>query len=150
MALSYQQEFLDTFIKDAGILVEKDWYEIQHNSDVLKLDPDWDMYRKLELEGLLYIFTCRDSGKLVGYFTVFIIPNLHCKGNTRAVNDSIFMEKSYRKGFTGIRLIKFAESCIKKDGHKTLTIATTEINPIDSIIYRLGYSKVSTSFEKEL
>ena len=150
MTIKYQQEFLGTFIKEAKELAKRDWYEIQHNSKTLKLDPDWDMYRKLELGNQLYIFTCRDNNKLVGYFTVFIVPNLHCKGHTRAINDSIFVDKEYRKGFTGIKLIKFAESCIKEDGHKSLAISTTEMNPIDSIIYRLGYSKVSTSFEKEL
>jgi len=66
------------------------------------------------------------------------------------MNDAIFLDKPYRKGFAGVRLIKFAEDCIKQDGHSTLLINTTELNPIDKLMDRLGYTKVVTSFEKEL
>lgn len=150
MVLKYKQEFLVTFVPDVLELVERDWLEVQHDSSTSKLDPDWDSYKLLEDNNSLYVFTCRDNDKLVGYFTVFILPNLHSKGSTRAVNDAIFLDKPYRKGFAGIKLIKFAESCIRDDGHKMLSVSTTEINPIDSLMVRLGYYKVSTSFEKVL
>jgi len=148
--LKYQQEFLDVFIPDASDLIKRDWLEVQHNSSTTKLDPDWGIYKSLEKQGLLYVFTCRDDNILVGYFTALIVPNLHSKGSFKVMNDAIFLDKPYRKGFAGVRLIKFAEDCIKQDGHSTLLINTTELNPIDKLMDRLGYTKVVTSFEKEL
>ena len=150
MPLKYQQEFLKTFIPDASDLIKRDWLEVQHNANTTKLDPDWGIYKSLEEQGLLYVFTCRDDNKLVGYFTALIVPNLHSKGSFKVMNDAIFLDKPYRKGFAGVRLIKFAEDCIKQDGHSTLLINTTELNPIDKLMDRLGYTKVVTSFEKEL
>ena len=150
MPLKYQQEFLDVFIPDASDLIKRDWLEVQHNSSTTKLDPDWGIYKSLEKQGLLYVFTCRDDNILVGYFTALIVPNLHSKGQFKVMNDAIFLDKPYRKGFAGVRLIKFAEDCIKQDGHSTLLINTTELNPIDKLMGRLGYTKVVTSFEKEL
>jgi len=148
--MKYQQELVQTFAPDMKEIGQRDWEEVQHNAKTSKLNPDVESYSLLEERGQLYIFTCRDDGVLAGYFTAFVIPDLHSKGSMRVVNDAIFLDKPYRKGFTGIRLIKFAEDCIKADGYRMLSISTTEQNPIDPLMVRLGYSKVSTTFEKEL
>ena len=106
--LKYQQEFLDTFKKDVGDLLKKDYEEIEHNKELRSLDPDWDIYAILEEQGSLMIFTCRDGLKLVGYFVVVTTPDLHSKGSTLAVADVIFLDKEYRSGLTGHKLFKFA------------------------------------------
>jgi len=148
--LKYQQEFLDTFRKDVGDLLEKDYEEIEHNKELRSLDPDWDIYTVLEEQGSLMIFTCRDGLKLIGYFVVVTTPDLHSKGSTLAVADVIFLDKDYRSGLTGYKLFKFAEDCVRKDGLKSLHVTTTEMNPIDPLMIRLGYSKIETKYEKVL
>jgi GNAT superfamily N-acetyltransferase len=148
--IKYQQEFLSQFQNDAQGLIEKDWDEIAHNKELRKLDPDWAIYDFLEKQGQLYIFTCRDNLKLVGYFLVIITPNLHSKGDTLAVTDVIYLDKDYRSGLLGYKLFLFAESCVKEDGYKVLQVTTTEMNPIDPLMLRLGYAKVETKFEKVL
>ena len=150
LKIKYQQEFLSQFQNDAQELLKQDWDEIAHNKDMRKLDPDWAIYEFLEKQGQLYIFTCRDGLKLVGYFLVIITPNLHSKGDTLAVTDVIYLDKKYRSGLLGYKLFLFAESCIKEDGYKVLQVTTTEMNPIDPIMLRLGYAKVETKFEKVL
>lgn len=148
--MNYQQEFLATVKTDIYHLLKLDWEEVEHNKSKFPLDPDWDTYYKLEDLGVLKIFTCRDSEKLVGYFVVHIMPNIHSKGTVIAVADIIYLLKSYRSGTTGYKLFKFAESCIREDGVSTLHVTTTEKNPIDPLMKRLGYSKVETKFEKVL
>jgi GNAT superfamily N-acetyltransferase len=148
--LKYQQEFLDTFKKDVGDLLQKDYEEIEHNKELRNLDPDWDIYNILETQGSLMIFTCRDDLTLVGYFVVVTPPDLHSKGSVLAVADVIFLDKEYRVGLTGYKLFKFAEDCVRKDGFKTLHVTTTEMNPIDPLMSRLGYSKIETKYEKVL
>ena len=150
MTLKYQQEFLGSFKKDAGNLIQRDYEEIVHNKDVQNLAPDWDIYKILEDQGLLMIFTCRDASELVGYFVVIVTPDLHSKGSVLAVADVIFLDKDYRTGLTGYKLFKFAEDCVRKDGFKTLHVTTTEMHPIDSLMIRLGYSKIETKYEKVL
>lgn len=148
--IKYQQEFLSQVKSDIGPLLEEDWQEIEHNKHLYKLDPDWDIYGKLEEQGSLFIFTCRDGSKLVGYFVVVIIPSLHYKGSMIAAADVIFLSKEYRSGLAGYKLFKFAENCLREDGFKTLQVTTTERNPIDPLMERLGYSKIETKFERVL
>jgi len=150
VAVKYQQEFLGTVKNDVGNLLQQDYEEIEHNKEVRSLDPDWGIYEVLERQGALMIFTCRDGVDLVGYFVVVITPNPHSKGSMLAVADIIFLCKSHRVGLTGYKLFKFAEDCLRKDGFKTLHVTTTEVNPIDPIMVRLGYSKIETKYEKVL
>ena len=150
MNLKYQQEFLATVKQDAEDLLQKDYEEIEHNKELNKLNPDWGIYNILEEQGSLMIFTCRDEFKLVGYFVVISTPNLHSKGSILAVADVIFLDKDYRRGLAGYKLFKFAEDCVRKDGFKTLHVTTTEMNPIDPLMSRLGYSKIETKYEKVL
>ena len=148
--VQYKQEFLNSVKNDIHSLLELDWKEIEHNKTNFPLDPDWDMYHKLEELNILRIFTCRDGDRLVGYFVPHIIPNIHSRGNIIAVAEIIYVLEEYRSGMTGYKLFKFAEKCIKEDGVKILHVTTTEKNPIDPMMKRLGYSKVETKFEKVL
>lgn len=150
MAVSYQQEFLSQVEEDIKPLLEKDWLEIEHNKSVKTLDPDWDAYYNIESSNMLRIFTARDNIKLVGYFVVLLIPSLHNKGLVQGVVDIIYLDKEYRKGFTGYKLFKFSEKCLREDNIKVIHVTTTEVNPIDPILDRLGYSKIETKFEKVL
>ena len=99
---------------------------------------------------MLRIFTVRDDTILVGYFVVLLIPSLHNKGLVQGIVDIIYLDKEYRKGFTGYKLFKFSEKCLKEDNIKVMHVTTTEVNPIDPILKRLGYSKIETKFEKVL
>jgi GNAT superfamily N-acetyltransferase len=148
--ITYQQEFLTQVKPDIEPLLRQDWEEIEHNKELYKLNPDWDIYQTLEDNNSLRIFTCRYNNKLIGYFVVILTPNIHSKGNLIAVADVIFLDKEYRSGLIGYKLFKFSEACIKEDGIKTLHVTTTEENPIDSLMMKLGYLKVETKFEKVL
>lgn len=147
---TYQQEFIVSVRDYIEPLLQADWQEIEHNKSIRPLDPDWDMYAKLEANDALRIYTVREGRRLVGYFVVGIVPNLHCKGTHQAAADVIYLHPDYRKGLTGYKLFKFAESSLKQEGFSSLIVTTTEVNPIDPIINRLGYSKVETKYEKVL
>ena len=107
--ITYQQESLVTTKEDARPLLEKHWEEIALNKDTIKLNPDWDAYADLEDAGILKIFTARSDGNLIGYFVVFVRSHIHYKDNLFAYNDILYLDKDYRKGFTGAKLMKFAE-----------------------------------------
>ena len=148
--ITYQQEFLATVKDEVWPLLQQDWQEIEHNKDMLPLDPNWELYETLEEQGLLYIFTARKDGQVIGYFTVIVFPSMHSRTAMLAASDVIYLSQEYRKGMVGVRLFKFAEDCLRQDGHKTLYITTTERHPIDPLLARLGYHKIETRFEKVL
>jgi hypothetical protein len=150
VAVKYQQEFLSSVKGQVASLLEEDYSEIEHDKDRRKLKPNWNLYERLEGLGLLYIFTARSEGVLVGYFTVLVHEDLHDSDNVCATQDVLFLSKPYRKGLSGLKLVRFGERCLKQDGYSHLTITTTMKNPVYSLMKRLGYTKVEEKFERKL
>ena len=109
-----------------------------------------EAYADLEASGNLKIFTARDGSALVGYFVVFVRNHIHYKDHLFAHNDILFLSEPYRKGFTGIKLIKFAEECLKVDGVSVLTINTKTHKPFDGVLQRLGFNHVENIYSKLL
>jgi GNAT superfamily N-acetyltransferase len=144
MPITYQQESLVTVKNELENLLQLEWEEVQHDVGADKPDPDWDTYFLLEDLGKLMIFTARSGGKIVGYFSATINPDLHCKGKMLVCNDAIFVHPDYRKSGVGIRLFKFAEKCLSEDGFDRLYVNTTERNNIDGLMSHMGYIKTES------
>lgn len=149
--ITYQQESLATCKADAIPLLEKHWKEIALNKEKIKLNPDWKAYADLEDADILKIFTAREDGKkLVGYFVVFVKSHIHYKDHLFAYNDILFVDEDYRKGFTSVRLMKFAEKCLKVDGVEVMVVNTKRHKPFDSLLIWLGYKHVENLYSKVL
>ena len=148
--MQYQQEFLDQVEKDILVLIDLHYKEIALNQSKVKLNPDWEVYRDLEDQGKLKIFTARDDTTLVGYFVVVVGVNMHYKDHTFACNDIIYLHKDYRKGFAGIKLIKFAKKCLTEDGVSVLTINTKVHQPFDKLLDRLGFNLIERVYSSYL
>jgi len=145
---NFQQEFLATAATDAKELLELHWEEIAINKEKIKLNPHWEAYVDLEDAGQLRIFTARENDKLIGYFVVIVGINLHYKDHVFAVNDILYLHKSWRRGLTGVKLIKFAEKCLKLDGVSVISINTKTHRPFDSLMSYLKYNMVERVYQK--
>jgi GNAT superfamily N-acetyltransferase len=150
MPITYQQESLVTCEEDAKELLVQHWEEIALNKELIKLNPDWPAYYKLEEVGALKVFTARSEGNLVGYFVVICRPHLHYVDHVFAFNDVLYLNKSYRKGLTGAKLMKFAEKCLKEDGVSVMIVNTKRHKPFDSLLQWLGYTHVENIYSKTL
>jgi len=148
--MDYQQEFLEQVEKDILVLIDLHYKEIALNQSKVKLNPDWDIYAALEAEGKLKIFTARDAGVLVGYFVVVVGVNMHYKDHLFACNDIIYLHKDYRRGFAGVKLIKFAKACLTEDGVSVLTINTKVHQPFDKLLGRLGFNLIERVYSSYL
>lgn len=148
--ITYQQEPLCKVLVEIKDLIALDHVEVGAVNEEYTLEIDSTIYQILEDKDRLKVFTARFQGKLVGYFSVVIAPDLHYKGKLVAINDVIFLHPDYRKGTAGVKLFKFVEKCLKEDGFKQLQVTYTERFDISSLLLRLGYSKIETKFEKRL
>lgn len=146
--ITYQQEFLATARPDAQKLLEAHWEEIALNKGKIALNPDWEAYEALESSGKLKIFTARGDDRLIGYFVVIVGVNLHYKDHVFAVNDILYLDKEHRKGRTGLKLIKFAEKCLKEDGVSVLSINTKVHKPFDSLMEYMGFNLIERVYSK--
>jgi len=148
--VKYQQEFLADVQEEAKELIKLHWEEIAVNKDFIYLNPCWESYAHLEEQEKLKIFTARSDGSLVGYFVVIVNPHLHYKDHLFASNDVLYLHKDYRKGLTGVKLLKFGEACLKADGVSVLTINTKVHQSFDPLLERLGYNLIERSYSKPL
>lgn len=150
MALEFKQEFINDVKPEIVNLINLHWEEIALNKDVIKLNPDWNTYYDLEDNNKLKIFTARCDNVLIGYFIVIIHVNLHYKDHLFASNDILYLHPDYRKGFAGIKLIKYAEKCIKEDGVSVMTINVKEHKSFGLVLERLNFNPIETVYSKVL
>ncbi len=150
MLIEFKQEFLSQVEEECQELIRLHWEEIALNKGKIKLNPDWESYYEAEKQNKFKVFTARSSGTLVGYFAVFIGSNPHYKDHLFAANDVIYLHKDFRKGMTGVKLIKFAEACLKQDGVSVLSINTKTHQPFDLILSRLGFNLIERVYSKYL
>tara|TARA_B110000285_G_C14775993_1_gene446265 strand:- start:139 stop:609 length:471 start_codon:yes stop_codon:yes gene_type:complete len=150
VALEFKQEFINDVKPEIVNLINLHWEEIALNKDVIKLNPDWKSYYNLEDNNKLKIFTARYDNVLIGYFIVIIHVNLHYKDHLFASNDILYLHPDYRKGFAGIKLIKYAEKCIKEDGVSVMTINVKEHKSFGLVLERLNFNPIETVYSKVL
>lgn len=146
--ITYQQEFLAQVEDEIKPLLDEHWSEIALNKDKIKLNPDWDAYHVFEVEGKLKIFTARSDGSLIGYFVVIVSHNIHYKDHLFACNDIIYLREEYRRGFTAVKMIKFAEKCLKDDGVSVLIINTKTHRPFDKLLSMLKFNQIERVYSK--
>lgn len=131
-------------------LLMEHWNEIALNKDIIKLNPDWREYARLDELNALRIYTARKDGELMGYFVIMVSRSLHYKDHLFANNDIVFLTKPARKGLTGLKLVKFAMESLKAEGITKLHINTKTHQPFDPIMERLGFEEIETVFSKVL
>ena len=146
--IAYQEETFDQVIDEIKPLLEDHWEEIALNKEVIKLNPNYDMYEKLCKCGVMRIVTARDDGKLIGYCICIIAYNLHYKDSLTATNDIFFISKDYRKGSTGVKLFIKNEEILKRYGVQRLIMNTKVHQDVGAIFERLGYKQTERVFGK--
>lgn len=121
-------------------LLEDHYQELTLHKEKIKLDPDWELYDKLEKSNQFYLLTARDEDtkQLIGYSAWFVKPHIHYRKTIVASNDVLFLHKDHRQGMTGIRLIKYSEQEMKKYAHKITWHVKGEPD-FRPILHRLGY-----------
>ena len=123
-------------------LLEQHWQEIALNKDIIKMNPDWEAYARLDAVNSLRIYTARKDDQLMGYFVVLVSKSLHYRDHLFANNDVIFLSKSARKGLTGVKLIKYAIESLAAEGITKLHINTKAHQPFDAILERLKFDAI--------
>ena len=124
------------------------WRELALNRDAIPLDPDWDKYYQLDVDGVLRVLTIRvPSGQLVGYVFLMVGPHLHYKSTLWGHVDMYFLDPVYRQGWTGVRLFKALIKDARIMGVVNLTLATKlhfMDNRVAKLLARLGFKPIET------
>jgi GNAT superfamily N-acetyltransferase len=121
------------------ILLIDHYEELTLNKSIVKLNPDWEEYNKLEQANKFILITVRLDSALIGYIAFFIKPHIHYKDLVVASNDVLYLKKEYRLGMTGVRMLKYAEQTVKELGANKITWHVKHSSDFRPILHRMGY-----------
>jgi hypothetical protein len=114
------------------------------------LSMDYVKYDELAKGGAFILVTAREKNKLVGYHLVIVSKSLRQKDKLCGFTDIFYLSTDFRKGFNGIRFLKFTMGVLRDAGvYRFLTTATTR-NPFYRILERLGFVELERVFTKVL
>ena len=137
--ITYQQESLFEILDEMKEIIKLNYRDLTLNKDNVLLDPIWERYENLESTGNFFLFTARDDLALVGYGAFFLNNHIHYRDLNVASNDVLYLKEEYRKGMTGIKLLKFCENKMKELGADKITWHVKNSIDFTPILYRLGY-----------
>ena len=140
--MEFAIENLSKVRREIEPLLKQHYDEIALNKDIIKMNPDWEGYARLDAVNALRIYTARRNDKLLGYFVVIVSKSLHYRDHLFANNDVIFLAKPARKGLTGVKLIKYAIDSLAAEGITKLHINTKAHQPFDAILERLNFEEI--------
>jgi GNAT superfamily N-acetyltransferase len=149
MNIGFALENLSEVYDEAAGLIALHWREIAPYQDITRINPDLELYERLEAAGRLLLVTARDAGTLVGYFLMILAPHPHYRHIVVATEDLHFVHPAAR-GWTGIKLMKFAERMARAQG-ATLMVGRAKAKSEHGALYaRLGYDLMDEVFTKRL
>jgi GNAT superfamily N-acetyltransferase len=147
---TFQVERIQDLWPEAMPLLTEHWREIAHYQDI-ELDPDIETYRKIEDAGMSRCYTVRNAAwELVGYCVYFVRPNMHYRQSIQASQDVLFLRKDLRKGSIGMRLIKYADEQLKKEGVQAVYQHVKAAHNFGPMLERMGYKLVDLIFARRL
>jgi GNAT superfamily N-acetyltransferase len=109
------ERFYDV-LGDIKPLQNEQWNELGRDKARVRLDPDWSSFAGLDTSGLLKILTARVDGVLVGYVANLVSFHLHYKSTLHATVNAYWLAPAYRKGWTGIKMLRRNEDELRRMG----------------------------------
>jgi len=145
---SYQVESFEQCIPEFQRFVPLHWAELGLTREEVPVDMDWQRYVQMERDNKLHTVTVRHDGKLVGYHVTFVGGHFHYKSTLHGMVDLYFVEQEHRRGWAGIKLLKFAEKTLKDRGVVKI-ITGTKCHKDNSVLHeRLGYTHSDETYMK--
>jgi len=108
-------------IEELKPMLSEHYKEVAMYQDKIDLDPDYNVYKELQKQGVLHLFTWRDEGKIKGYNIFFVREHPHYKKNKFAHNDIVYVDPEYRHTKETIEFFEFCEQYLFEAGADVVT-----------------------------
>jgi len=149
--MRYFEESYADVISELKELLPHHYNEVVLYSDVIPLDPAYDIYEILYAQGACRFITCRDDeGKLIGYLIVILQPDLHAQNTLKATTDNIYVSPDHRHTQVAEELIRTAETIFKEDEVSVFSVSFTSDNPCRSLMDKLEFDRTEIMYTKYL
>lgn len=149
--ITFQEETYESMTQYPNFknLLKLNWNETEVLKITRKLRPKFEMYKTLEDNKMLDLYSVKDKETLVGYFIGVVTPHQHFEDTMVAQTDTFFIQKEYRQGLCGYRFLKYV---IKKLKSKVdLIFLTTNVErDLSKVMARLGFKLADYKFVLEV
>ena len=149
--LIVRRERYAEIIDDIKALLPSHWQELALYQDDVPLDPDFEMYRRVDDAGMLAIFAVRDERELVGYAIYFVKPHHHYMGHKWAVSDIYWMDPRYRRLGHGRKMFQGVEDGLRAMGVDVMHTTLKAEHPEPAFVLEtLGHARIEFGYSKRL
>jgi GNAT superfamily N-acetyltransferase len=151
-----ETRYTEAIAKEITPLLERHWREIANYQEVIPLAVNFEAYRQADAGGKLLVLVAREGDSMIGYSVFMLIRSPHYRSSLFAMNDVIYVLPEYRKGRTGLALIRESEKllkargCVKISWHVKDRNADGTPNPLSAILRKFGYELEEVSLGKLL
>jgi hypothetical protein len=154
---TFQKERYTEVIDDIKPLLVEHWRELATYQDI-RLDPEYEFYRKSDELGLLHIYTVREQylgqnhGDLIGYSIFFVRPSHHhYAGASWAMNDIVWIRSDRRQVGLGRQFVSYWDADLKKRGVDVVNVRAKVAQPALAFLLKdCGYEVIEAGYEKRL
>lgn len=115
-----------------------------------KLNPNYDMYFKMQEAGIYMLMTCRKNKELIGYIGYFVSPNIRFKDCVVANEDLYYIKPQNRQGRIGYKLFTESEKLLKSRNVNRVQISCKTFQDHSRLFDHLGYEFYEKHFTKTL
>ena len=146
--ITFQEESFEDILEEFKGIHDLHWEEVELHQDKIPLDPDYEMYKLLDVKGALHVMTARADGEFIGYFISLIQHSLHHMSTFYAISDLIFIHPDYRKGRVGYNLIKETEIALTALGVDVINMIFKIDKDMEAIMKHSGFEKTEVMYSK--
>ncbi len=139
MGLEFKPLRMDYFAAYGMDLLREQYEELTLNKDIIKLNIDWERYFTFENIQILKALGVWSDEQLIGYSIFFVNTHPHYKDALIALNDVIYLNKLYRRGSAGIKLIKESEKMLWALKVDKIVFHCKYDHPLADILKKMGY-----------
>ena len=144
-----REDYFDV-IKEIDTLLPEHKEELAIHKDV-PLAPDYEAYARVARAGMLFIYTVRVDGALVGYAAYFVRTHMHYQTAAYAVCDVVLIRKTHRSLGLGTTLFDFIEKDLAEHGVDVVHNGTKVAHPeLALLLEGRGWLKTEVHYEKRL
>jgi GNAT superfamily N-acetyltransferase len=118
--------------------------------DMPPINPNIDLYIKLNEAGVLTTLVAFDDDSLIGFANFIMSPNLHYS-TTTAVTESFFVKEDYRKTGAGMFLLKEMERLAKEKGAIAFLVSAPTDSKLSAVMDKnKAYKETNKVFFRSL
>lgn len=150
MLPAFSRERLSSpLLEEMAPLIAEHFHEIARFKD-FRVQPNFNHYQMLDDIGMLYIFTARDEGELVGYSVFNLLKHPHFTEISQAQEELLFLAPEHRNGDAGAKFIRYCDEELAKAGAAVIYHTVSMERDFSPLLVRAGYELSDKIYAKRV